>query len=235
MAKAKDIEKEEVVTKVSPNDLGWNDYVLGLLSDDEKIDGNPTVDGLRRVFEIALNCCVLEARSEVVQTPEPNNEKRATVVHTIIFVLKDLDSNDDQLKYRSVSGAADVYWGNCDKIYRNHPVAVAETRAEGRALRRALRLRKVVAAEELANSIEDDINHESVGKITSNQINFIDIIAKRLNINVMKLLANLGVVGDNIHTMLHEDALKAIRELSKHQQSLENIPQNILGYDSSWR
>ena len=72
---------------------------------------------------------------------------------------------------KTVNGAVDVYWGNCDKIFRNHPVAVAETRAEGRALRRALRLRKVVAAEELAEEIEDDVDGSTVGKTTNNQIN----------------------------------------------------------------
>ena len=86
-------EVNAVATKPNPNDLLWTDYVLGLLSEDEKIADNPTTDGLRRIFEIALDCCVIEARSDVVQTPEPNNEKRATVVHTISYVLKNLDTD----------------------------------------------------------------------------------------------------------------------------------------------
>jgi len=237
MSKAKQPETPVAQTpvRVTPHDLGWNDYVLGLLSEDEKIDGNPTVDGLRRVFEIALNCDLIESTTVVVQSPDPNNEKRATVTHTIAYVLKDIESQDVSLNYRSVTGAADVYWGNCDKIYRNHPVAVAETRAEGRALRRALRLRKVVAAEELASNIDDDISHESVGKISSNQINFIDTIAKRLNINVIKLLASCEIKTDNIHSISHDEAVRAIRELSKHQQNLDNIPQQCIGYEASWR
>lgn len=104
---------------VTPNDLEWTDHVLSLLSDDEKIKGNPTTDGLRRIFEVALNCIVVEAKSDVVQTPEPNNEKRATVVHTLSYVLKTDDPTQIGFKYRSVSGSADVYWGNCDKVYRN--------------------------------------------------------------------------------------------------------------------
>jgi hypothetical protein len=236
MAKSKEPQfVESKDTKITIHDLGWNDYVLGLLSDDEKIDGNPTVDGLRRIFEIALNCEVIESTTTVVQSPDPNNEKRATVTHTLSYVLKDIGSDDILLKKRSVTGAADVYWGNCDKIYRNHPVAVAETRAEGRALRRALRLRKVVAAEELASNIDDDISHDSVGKISSNQINFIDTIAKRLNINVIQLLASLGLSVDNVYNISHDEAVSAVRELSKHQQNLDNIPKNLLGYESSWR
>jgi hypothetical protein len=226
---------QETATKPSINDLGWTDYVLSLLSDDEKIADNPTTDGLRRVFEIALDCCVTEAKTEVVQTPEPNNEKRATVVHTISYILKNLDSEDDNLKYRSVSGAADVYWGNCDKIYRNHPVAVAETRAEGRALRRALKLRKVVAAEEIAKDIDDHPDAESVNKITNNQINFIDTLSNRLNINVIKLLEHNNLDTKNVYGLSHDDAVSIIRVLSGYQQNMQIIPDLLIGYSNEWK
>jgi hypothetical protein len=216
-------------------DIEWTEYVLSLLSDDEKIAGNPTTDGLRRIFEIALNCIVVAASSNVVQSPSPENEKRATVVHTVDYVLKNTPPDEEEFKYRSVSGSADVYWGNCDKIYRNHPVAVAETRAEGRALRRALRLRKVVAAEELSRDIEDHPDQNSVSKISHNQINFIDVMSQRLNINVMKLLEQNKLVTDNVYNLLHEDAVGIIRQLSKSQQNISEIPENILGYSSDWK
>ena len=226
-------EQTQEACVVTPNDLGWTDHVLSLLSDDEKIAGNPTTDGLRRVFEIAINCTVIKAESAVVQAPCQENEKRATVVHSLSYFMKD-DSLVQDLKYRSVSGAADVYWGNCDKIYRNHPVAVAETRAEGRALRRALKLRKVVAAEEIANNIEDDIDRDSVNKISSNQLNFMDVMAKRLNINIVKLANTMSLDGKNIKKLLHQDAVKLIRELSRHQQEIDDISEDIKPYDHTW-
>jgi hypothetical protein len=222
--------------KVDINSIEWNDYVLGLLSEDEKIDGNPTTDGLRRIFEIALNCIVVESVSTVVQSPDPNNEKRATVVHSIGYVLKSDDGVSPDLNLKKVvSGAADVYWGNCDKVYRNHPVAVAETRAEGRALRRGLKLRKVVAAEEIAKEIDDNIDGNSVNNISTNQINFIDVLSKRLNINVRSLLALMNIEANNINMVTHESAVAVVRELSKFQQNLDQIPKSIIGYDSEWR
>jgi hypothetical protein len=221
--------------QITPNDLEWTDHVLSLLSDDEKISGNPTTDGLRRIFEIAMDCCVIEARSEVVQTPDVNNEKRATVVHTICYVLKNTGQDQEDLKHRSVSGAADVYWGNCDKVYRNHPVAVAETRAEGRALRRALKLRKVVAAEELAKEIEDHPDGDNVSKISANQINFIDVLSKRMDINVNKLLENSGHSDKNIYNIEHDDAINIIKLLSSYQQNIGNISDDIKGYDANWK
>jgi hypothetical protein len=242
MAKKEKIEKMEetnniVETKKIPNttDLEWTDYVLSLLSDDEKINGNPTTDGLRRIFEIALNCRVVASTSNVVQSPDPNNEKRATVVHTLCYYLNDSTPETTHLNMITVDGAADVYWGNCDKVYRNHPVAVAETRAEGRSLRRALKLRKVVAAEELAKDIEDNPDNASVSKISNNQINFIDVMAQRLNISVVKLFKNNQLPADNVYSMSHDDAVNIIRLLSKYQQNISEISDDIMGYSSDWK
>ena len=220
--------------KVDINSLEWNDYVLGLLNDDEKIDGNPTTDGLRRIFEIALECTVIESISEVVQSPDPNNEKRATVVHTIGYILNSETSPNSNLK-KVVSGAADVYWGNCDKIYRNHPVAVAETRAEGRALRRGLKLRKVVAAEELSKEIEDNPDSGNIDRISEQQINFMDVLAKRSNINMRELLLDQSIDPATIKSISHDAAVGIIRELSKHQQNLGGIPPKLVGYEAEWR
>jgi hypothetical protein len=226
---------ESIPTKVTPNDLGWTDYVLGLLSDDEKISGNPTTDGLRRIFEVALNCDVIEAITEIVQAPTPENEKRATATHTIRYVLKSDSSSQDDVKYRAVTGAADVYWGNCDKIYRNHPTAVAETRAEGRALRRGLKLRKVVAAEEIAKDIEDHPDENSVSKISVNQINFIDVIAQRLNVNVNNLIKSLAIAEENIYNISHEDAVGVIKHLTSYQQDMSKITEELTGYLPNWK
>jgi hypothetical protein len=218
----------------SVNSVEWTEYVLGLLTDDEKIKGNPTTDGLRRVFEIALNCDLVESTTETPQVPSPENEKRATVIHRLSYYLKD-ESVPQESKYRSVSGAADVYWGNCDKAYRNYPVAVAETRAEGRALRRALKLRKVVAAEEIVDEIEDHVDGNSVNKITSNQINFIDVLAKRLNISALKLIDSLALDSTNIYNISYDNAVVIIRKLSEFQQDASALSDNLVGYDETWK
>jgi hypothetical protein len=219
---------------VSPNDLEWTDHVLSLLSEDEKIQGNPTTDGLRRIFEIALNCTIISAEPDVVQSPTIDNERRATVVYTINYVLND-EPDTSPIKCRVVAGAADVYWGNCDKVFRNHPVAVAETRAEGRALRKGLKLRKVVTADEIAKDIDTShLEENNLNKINSTQINFFDVFGKRLNINIHKLLEKLAIDHKNIYHISYDDAVKTISTLSSYQQS-NNIPEDIIGYDSNWK
>lgn len=228
------VEVTNASSTLTSNDLGWTDHVLSLLTEDEKISGNPTTDGLRRIFESVLNCVVITADTDVVQSPSPENEKRATVTHRLTYVLND-ESVPKELKIRSVTGAADVYWGNCDKIYRNHPVAVAETRAEGRALRRALKLRKVVAAEELAKDIDDNPDANTVNKISNNQINFIDVLSKRMDINVGKMLQNLGYSDKNVYNIEHTDAVSIIKILSSYQQDISTISEDIKGYDANWK
>ena len=242
MAKSKKTESDtvsddtqKIVEKPLINDIEWTDYVLSMLSDDEKIKGNPTTDGLRRIFEVVLNCKLIASVSNVVQSPSPENEKRATVVHSLTYVLNDSVETGGQFNTITMDGAADVYWGNCDKIYRNHPVAVAETRAEGRALRRALRLRKVVAAEELVSEVDDHPDGNTVDKITNNQINFIDVIAQRLNINVLKLLELNNLEHKNIYGLHHDKAVDIIRLLSKYQTNISDIPKEVLGYSNEWK
>lgn len=223
----------EATTKiVSPNDLDWTDHVLSLLADDEKINGNPTTEGLRRIFEIVLNCNTIEARTEVVQSPDLANERRATVVYSLTYVLND-PSVPEQAKYRTVSAAADVYWGNCDKVFRNHPVAVAETRAEGRVLRKALKLRKVVTADEIAKEVVDH-TEDNNNTINNSQLNFFDVFGKRLNINIKKLLENLAINASNIYNISYDDAVKTITTLSGYQQN-NDIPKDIIGYDPNWK
>ena len=67
---------EEVSTNVTPNDVGWTDHVLGLLNKDELVEGNPTTDGLRRIFEIALDCTMVQALSDVL--PVSDSRQRET-------------------------------------------------------------------------------------------------------------------------------------------------------------
>jgi hypothetical protein len=177
----------------------------------------------------------MEATTKVDQTPSRDNEMRATVTFSLTF--KPNAATESRLglyNTKLVTGAADVYWGNCDKIFRNHPVAVAETRAEGRALRRALRLRKVVAAEEVASEIEDHPDMDTVHKITNNQINFMDVLSKRLDIHMIKLLSKLDIKEENVYNISYNDAVNAVSVIASYQQS-NKIPEDVLGYDPNWK
>lgn len=213
--------------KIGPNDIEWTDHVLSLLTEDEIVKGNPTTDGLRRVFEKATGYTISSSSTNVVQAPSPDNGQRATIVVTLCYT----DKNGSTF---SVDGASDAFWGNTDKIFRNHPVAVAETKAEGRALRRALKLRKVVTADEIAEDVEE-IDGSNADKIEASQISFINNMCLRLNINTVALLDSMELNSDNIKGISHKDAVSIVRKLSEYQKDMSIIPNTLQGYDPDWR
>jgi len=224
-----DLEK----VKPTPNDYEWTDYVLSQLKDNEKIDGNPTTDGLRRIFETVMDCEVISSISNVLQVPEPNNDRRCTVVHTITF-MPNTKSPDEYASTKVFTGASDSYWGNTDSVFRAHPVAVAETKAEGRALRRAMKLTKVITADEKASESEN-FDGDSVDKITVDQLSFINNLASRLDINVRALLDSMSIDHSNIRQILHKDGVSVIQKLNSYQRDKTSIPSELIGYNTEWR
>ena len=146
-------EVEEVEDLLPPNifEPSWSDYVLSKFESDEMVDGNPTVDGLRRVTELVMGG-ITASTTEVIQVPTKENKGRATAIHTVSVIMPDGIS-------RTVSGSGDAWYKNTDMPYSKFPVAMAETRAEGRALRRLLQLRKVVSAEELSQNLDEELDY----------------------------------------------------------------------------
>jgi hypothetical protein len=93
----------------------------------------------------------------------------------------------------------------------------------------------VVTADEIAKDIDTShLEENNIGKINSTQINFFDVFGKRLNINIIKLLANLAIDSKNIYNISYDDAVKTITTLSEYQHN-NNIPQDIIGYDPNWK
>jgi hypothetical protein len=245
MANKNDIEvefektEEEKVIIPCQTATDWSDYVMSQFTEDELFQGSPTVDGLRRVAELLIGEIIAQ-RTEILQTPS-GYDKRATAVHTIDFLIG--MTNDNIQICKSFSGAADSYWGNTDKVYNKYPVAMAESRAEGRALRRALKLKKVVAAEELSEAaLQDDpvVEPETEDMITNNQINFIDIMCRNdnrgLNINIKKLVQlKLSDGVSNIRGIKHSESLIIQKILSEYQQDKTKIPPEVIGYEADWK
>ena len=66
-------------------------------------------------------------------------------------------------------------------------------------------------------------------------MNFMDVLSKRLNINTTALLKSLDMTFDSVYNISHEDAVKAIQTLSKHQQDMSSIPSELLGYQDNWK
>jgi hypothetical protein len=234
--------KEVEMTMPAYGSQEWNDYVMDKFDRKDLIDGNPTCAGLRRVAEDVLGDIVSSRPSQVFPSTDADGPGRATVVFEVVINWM----NSGEL--RTYADVADVWHGNTDDLFCAHPVATASTRAEGRALRKALKIR-CLAAEELTRKKDvESIVRESVnaGKptdgewneedsISSAQIRFMDNKCKQLNIDVVKFI-NMGSESyKSVEDIKKKTASKMLSMLNEFQTKNKETPDDITGYDSSWR
>lgn len=202
----------------------WSNYVMKQFEKDELLKGNPTVNGLRRVAELLLGP-VVRSVGKVVQCPNPDNEGRAVVEYEVTFLWTD-DDEVGQPHERTFGDAADVYVGNTDDEYARYPTATACTRAEARALRKALKL-QAVAAEELTNKPVAEANFDF---ISTTQKVLIKKLCRDLDINIHKFI-NFGELDyDDINEISHAKAVAMITHLNSLQQDVEKVPNNLKGF-----
>jgi hypothetical protein len=212
----------------------WHDYAMSLFHEHELIDGHPLVAGLRRVAELVLGTIVFSGPTQVFPVQREDHHGRATVIFTVEFA--------NGIKYAEV---ADSWEGNTDDMFCAFAVAIASTRAEARALRKALKIRGVAAEEltkkdtakivrEISNtkaSSEGEYNEQN--RMSDAQYNFIDVKCKQLNINGQKLFKNFNV--DSGRKVSKKVASDLIDALNDYQRDKNSIPQELLGYQEGWR
>ena len=238
-----DTSVRDVVAEESPSitDPGWNDYVMSHFEPHELVDGNPICAGLRRVAEKLLGTIVESGPDQVFPATEGDGPGRATVVFKVVFSWMDTGM------MKVFKEVADVWHGNTDDLFCAHPVATASTRAEGRALRKALKV-KCLAAEELAKKDIVSIVRQTVSadkgtdggwneedSISLPQTNFIDAKCKQLDINVMNFVNAGSEHYSSIAEVSKQTAGKMLSTLNEYQTKNKSIPERLLGYDSNWR
>lgn len=213
-------------TKPEIHDYNWTDYVLSELHDNELFEGNPTVDSLRRLVSKYIGT-IIESRSTVITS----TEKYAAVSVNIAVDCAD----GTLLQY---CGLADASPQNTTGEFSKYLLSIAETRAEGRALRKILQLRKTISAEELSN-VQQVITDDKQDTITDNQLNFIDIMSRNngrgMNINVKNLIRNMFGKDVDIKKLTHQDGIKITNQLSTYQHKPETITNELKGYVVTWR
>ena len=230
----KDVVESDTPSVTSPE---WNDYVLGLFEENELYDGRPLCAGLRRVAELLLGEIVSSKPTQIFPPLKGDEIGRATVIWEIVF------SNGV-----TFSDVADSWEGNTDDTFCVFNTATAATRAEGRALRKALRL-KTVAAEEMTKkntasivrSISQTKEMESTegeyqdnSRMTDAQANFIDVKCQKLDIDAVEFFKQVFKV--NVKRNANKSqASNAIKRLNDYQQNKGNIPDGISGYNQDWR
>jgi len=229
--KIKDVIQSDIPSMLSSE---WHDYAMTLFHESEMVDGHPLVAGLRRVAEVVLGPIVFSGPTQVFPVQREDHHGRATVVFTVEFA--------NGMRYAEV---ADSWEGNTDDMFCAFAVAIASTRAEARALRKALKI-KGVAAEELTKKdtakIVRDISstktasegeYDDSSRMSDAQLNFIDVKCKQLNIDGKKLFSQFNV--DNNRKVSKKVASEIIDKLNDFQRDKSSIPEDLLGYKQEWR
>jgi len=227
----KDMIESDIPSMLSSE---WHDYAMTLFHESEMIDGHPLVAGLRRVAEVVLGPIVFSGPTQVSPVQREDHHGRATVIFTVEFA--------NGMRYAEV---ADSWEGNTDDMFCAFAVAIASTRAEARALRKALKIRGV-AAEELTKKdtakIVRDISstktasegeYDDTSRMSDAQLNFIDVKCRQLNIDGKKLFAQFNV--DNSRKVSKKVASEIIDKLNDFQRDKSSIPEDVLGYKQEWR
>ena len=206
-------------------DPEWSEYLLDQLSDHELINGAPTVDGLRRITEKCFGE-IVQSCTDIVETPTSQNNQRCTIRHTLNIIKY---SSDHAI---TVDGCVDVLYHKTPYPFKDHLVATADTRAEGKALRRALKIR-VVTAEELQNEDADDAL-SSDALVNDQQILALNQLCKRLDVSVVSFVSEEYKV-KQINELRNLEGRLLISKLSEFQRTPQDIPKSYIGYDENWK
>lgn len=197
----------------------WTDYVMGHFQPNELKDGHPSVNGLRRVAAQLVGT-ITNSYPDVIDCPNENNNHGAVVKYMVTI--------DSMHAGREVTfgGAADVSRRNTHETYCKHAVATAESKAEGRALRKALML-NILSAEELIPAASDEAVPQELIKssdtINSAQRAGINMLCKNLKISVDRLLG-----GQKIDEISYDRATELMKQLNLYQRQEVEVPSELI-------
>lgn len=219
----------------------WSDYVMSKFAPDELVeikgDKYPTCYGLRRVTEELVGEILESKPINLIVSPDStfSNPGRVTCHYEVVIKPYGQD------RYvKTVGDVAEVFSLNCDDLFLAYPAATAVTRAEGRCLRKILKL-KCVAAEEITRNKDvgkavqeaitvspaTDGTYNAEAEITPNQIGYLESKCEQLGIDLMKFINS----GENKYSTIQEVtkkiASKMITAINDYQNGKKKIPESI--------
>jgi hypothetical protein len=221
----------------------WAEFVMSQFQKGEVFenDGLTTVScaGLRRVAQKLLGNIIVSEPSHVFPATG-DGAGRATVAWRVVIDWMGTG------KHRTFGDVAGVWYGNTDPMFADYPEATAATRAEGRALRKALGV-KCVSSEEIPRNraqvkeLKDQRMAAKQGKetegeweggasISDYQTNFIMSKCRQLDMSVYDFV-NLDKLDKKpISKLTKAEAAEALKSLNHLQQNPLEIPRDKVQY-----
>ena len=219
----------------------WSDWLMKqfdkseLYTDDKQ--SYPKVHGLRRLAHKFLGTIIRSQCHPVVATPE---------FCSFIYEIEYINTDGQKI---ICSDAADVHENNSDEFFRVFPSAIAVTRAEARALRKALGL-VTCSAEELGprkkrgyETKEKEVNPDETvqEKINVAQKSYLSTHCKSLNVNPWCLINTGGKKYNAVDELSYNDAQKFcqtlgewIRNRKTMEKTLEEKKIELKPFSQSW-
>lgn len=233
--------------QIMPTDPEWKEYVLSHFNDSEVFEVNkqryPSLAGLRRVTELLVGDIVFSGPVDHRTThPTPELPLGAcTVVYEIqlLWKLGMPEYLTDALPQKTFRGMAGAHQNNVDDDFALYPEAIAETRAEARALRKALSLSVVSYDEITTKKVADIVVKQEVKNpdwnpedmINDTQKTAIMMKCEQGNIDVTKFINSGAKQYESIDQITKGTAAAMIKTLSAYLQDGEtskSIPAAIL-------
>lgn len=196
----------------------WNSYIIGMLDESEHIDGYPKVNGLARLVNILGDVISSKATQVIVSQ---GDSKSVTINYELAIEWKlNTPIGFGNLGYtpqlRVFGGCADCT-EDPNNTFLKHPAAIAETKAYGRALRKALGLTVIAAEEMLSGSSEEVPRAKASSMITVPLQAAIKAKASTLNLDLKEVMAK-GGYDQELSSYTMEEGREIFTLLNSYQQ-----------------
>jgi hypothetical protein len=124
-------------------------------------------------------------------------------------------------------------------LFFAHAPATASTKAEGRAIRKLLKLRTLAAEELCKKDVSKYIATEERGstseeRISQDQVNFINMKCKKMDIDVEAFINSGGSTYESIYKVTRDTAAKMIKKLTSFNNDDNKIDEKLIGYKEDW-
>jgi hypothetical protein len=231
-----DVEAIKEAAKIpTPLEKGWTDYLMSLLREDEIFDKRPTCDGLRRLVEELVGP-ILGREVVILNPPTKDNNMTASIV-----VRLSVNSSGDFWGNRVITeeDVGDAGPFNSDPPFDKYPSSLAMTRAEGRCLRRILRMKTITSEEgsKRAEEMKDSTIASEwcpTDKISPEQKTVIDLIAKQCDIDAWAFINSGTQQYISIDDINKDTASKMIQHLNTVRQDKAVKPTGVGSYKENW-
>lgn len=209
---------------VSYGSQEWADFVLGHLKDDEMVDGYPKCNGLRRVAQLVLGDFLSAKATQIFITN--SEEGRVVTVNYEIEIdwrlsrcvdfgaLNGMLTND----VRVFGGLADCVEDKAS-VFGRHPAATAESKAEGRALRKALCLNVVSAEERILGSDEEMPKARATSSIIKPLRDIIMAKTSALKLDISNMIKEWSGKDRPLEDLTTEEGRELFAYINKYQQT----------------